>query len=649
MVRLLKFALFFTCLCSAIAAESFADAWDPPVNYYTAATGTGATLKSQLTTIMSTGHILRSYGDFKEIAPIVDRDPNNPNNVLLVYNRASVQGLWSSGGTVWNREHTWPDSRQPGNASDSARGAIADPHMLRPCNPSINSSRSNDPYGFETNTGAHGSAGSNYYFPGDADKGDIARTMFYAATRWSSEGLSLTDSFPSGFQMGDLSSLIAWNYLDTPDEFERRRNHTVYSQAYNPLYSNNRNAYVDRPEYVWSVYVNQTNDSQITIGGTTPGANGASTRSVDLGRVFTGSALPAAHSLTLNKAGNNGTYYNVTVAGDANSSIEGRYNAFRTNQTDSKSILVGLKTGTSTAAAGLRSGTVTVDNLDVTTAGGSGRGSNDANDTVNVSLSVLDHAKPSFAAPSLTTSLTYDFGSIAMGSSIPTFSFDVFNLATTAGYTASMDFDSFTASGNTSVLTTNLAAFAGSLALPAGVGQSFHTMLNTGAVGDFAATYTLLLSDENIVGALDKALTLMLTGKVVSGALAGDYNNDGIVDSADYVTWRVSLANNTPLVNETASPGVVDDQDYNVWRASFGTTSFGSGSGTAASTAAVPEPSTAALYLLALCATILTGRRRRCSAVELNGAHRQLIDCCLERRSPTEGFVILLKSSGGRH
>jgi endonuclease I len=593
----------FLPLCLAIQAQ--ADTWDPPVNYYSAAIGTGATLKSQLTTIMSTGHILRSYGNFKEIAPIVDQDPNNLNNVLLVYNRASVQGLWSSGGVNWNREHTWPDSRQPGNASEGSTGAIADPHMLRPCNPSINSSRGNKAYGFETNTGQYGSVDSSYYFPGDADKGDMARTMFYAATRWSSEGLSLTDSNPSGNEMGDLSSLIAWNYLDTPDEFERRRNHTVYSQAYNPLYSNNRNAFVDRPEYVWSVYVNQTNDSRVTIGGATPDANGGSVRNVDLGRVFVGGAVPAAQSFTLNKAGNNGTYFEVTTVGTATSSITGRYNAFRTNQTDSKSILVGLNTNTTTA--GLRSGTATIDNLDVTTLGGAGRGANDANDTFNVSLSVLDHASPSFASPSLTTSLSHNFGTIAMGSSAPTFNFDLFNLATTAGYTASMDFDSVAASGASSVLTTNLAASAGQLALAGGASQSFTAAFSTAAVGNFSATYTLSLSDENIAGALNKSLTLTLSGQIISAAFAGDYNDDGQVDAGDYVVWRKSLATGTGLANETASMGVVDDADYAAWRANFGAVEpSGIGAGTA-----IPEPTSVTIMLMGLCSFLCMAQRRR--------------------------------------
>ena len=47
--------------------------------------------------------------------------------------------------------------------------------------------------------------------------------------------------------------------------------------------------------------------------------------------------------------------------------------------------------------------------------------------------------------------------------------------------------------------------------------------------------------------------------------IAGDYNNDGKVDAADYVLWR----NGGPLQNETVTPGINTIEDYTVWRAQF--------------------------------------------------------------------------------
>ena len=139
------------------------DEFSPPSSYYSGATGTGVALRTQLTSAMSAGHDQRSYGDFRSSARYHDKDPNNSSNILLGYNRFSVPNNWNSGVT-WNREHVWPQSRQPGSASNSTRGNLGDPHALLPMNPSINSSRGNKPFGNANTTGNFGSLGS-YYFP----------------------------------------------------------------------------------------------------------------------------------------------------------------------------------------------------------------------------------------------------------------------------------------------------------------------------------------------------------------------------------------------------------------------------------------------------------------------------------------------------
>ena len=81
----------------------------------------------------------------------------------------------------------------------------------------------------------------------------------------------------------------------------------------------------------------------------------------------------------------------------------------------------------------------------------------------------------------------------------------------------------------------------------------------------------------------------------------GDYNNNGIVDSADYVLWR----NGGPLQNEVDAVGTVNDADYTAWRSRFGNTS---GSGAGLGGAAVPEPGSLALVGIGLASWL--GRRR---------------------------------------
>ena len=95
---------------------------------------------------------------------------------------------------------------------------------------------------------------------------------------------------------------------------------------------------------------------------------------------------------------------------------------------------------------------------------------------------------------------------------------------------------------------------------------------------------------------------------VTSAAVAGDYNNNGIVDAADYVIWRKKLGPGS-LPNEGGiSPGVVDQADYNFWRSRFGATS---GSGAALDVGAVPEPGTLLLCLgLAIVGIWFSDRRK---------------------------------------
>jgi hypothetical protein len=82
----------------------------------------------------------------------------------------------------------------------------------------------------------------------------------------------------------------------------------------------------------------------------------------------------------------------------------------------------------------------------------------------------------------------------------------------------------------------------------------------------------------------------------------GDYNDNGVVDAADYVLWR----NGGPLQNEVADPGTVSAADYDAWRARFGNNS-GSGAGNGA----VPEPSSAVLLMIIAGGAMIQRRRRQ--------------------------------------
>jgi endonuclease I len=611
------------------------DAYDPPSNYYDYATGTtGTTLKQRLratidtvddAAIPNTAEVIEtsmSYDSARSSLQVTDADSLHPGHVIMVYDRTSLDvssfntsGIhgWD-GGTTWNREHTWPRSR----GVNSSGPDDSDLFELRPALTANNGDRGDLNFGGAFGAQAAGTVtdgGQTYWYPGNADAGMIARQQFYMAVRYDGADASTQDlelgtgnvANPTGAedappQLGNLTRLIEWNYAVAPDDFERNRNQVIYMS-----YQHNRNPFTDHPEWVWSVFKDQANHSQVSIAGATANADGSSTKNVDMGRVFVGGAVPPSQVNTLNKTGDDGTYYSVTTSGAAASSVTGRFNPFAITTggaTVTKSISVGLNT--TTATAGVKSGAVTVDNLDITTAGGTGKGANDANDTFNVSLIVLDHAKPSFTTgPAQTTSLTIDLGNVAYGDSATPQNFDVYNIGTAVDFIGGLDLDSITPSGNTSAFATNLAPFA---TLPKASHQTFTASLNLASVGSFLATYILNTSDENLPGAQTTApLTLTLKGVV---RLAGDYNGDNLVDAQDYIVWQHTLGQSTTKYGGADGDGslMVDSADYDVWRAHFGQTAPGAGSAQSLTTP-VPEPATA--WLAAIFAAFVCHRLRR--------------------------------------
>jgi len=82
---------------------------------------------------------------------------------------------------------------------------------------------------------------------------------------------------------------------------------------------------------------------------------------------------------------------------------------------------------------------------------------------------------------------------------------------------------------------------------------------------------------------------------VVPTPVVGDFNQNGVVDAADYVVWRNASPNAT-LPNDD-SPGTVDASDYDDWRANFGKS--GAASSAAVRAGAVPEPVGAMLWWIA--------------------------------------------------
>jgi endonuclease I len=508
-------------------------AYNPPASYYNNAVGAGATLRMNLHNIITAGFTGISYGDARYILDDLDQDPNNAANVLLVYNRASVSEVWNPS-VSWNREHLWPQSKLGVNVDNPYIGPGSDLFELRPCNPGINSSRSNDAYGATTSTGPYQNS-SGFFYAGDADKGDVARAIFYMATRYyngsgvpSTNNLSIVSGYSiATYQMGDLQALLKWHYTDGADNFERRRNDLIFDN-----YQHNRNPFIDHPEYVWAVFGGSANTSQISVA--TPATNGSSSTVVDLGTFFVNGTIPTAN-VAIAKTGATPTTYDIAVAGSATTTATGVGQAFDYNNV-TRNILVGLISGSNTTA-GLKTGTVTVHNTDLTSAA-TGQGAADQDDSINVSATVLARANGSLSNVADANSSGLNFGVVYVGSGLQSLPFEISNLESAVGFTAKLDLLGESGIGATTTLTTDLAPFNG---LTAGSSQMFNASINTSTAGNFAATYNITVSDDTTIpGALAQQLVLNLSGSVEYRR--GDFTIDGVVTDADISAMLRALA-----------------------------------------------------------------------------------------------------------
>jgi endonuclease I len=208
--------------------------------YYASASGlTGNALLLELRTIINTGIYRVSYGDARYILDETDRDPNNSNNLILVYLGTSVSSIWDAGIT-WNREHVWPQSlMMTSTLTNTSRNIGSDLHNLKPANPSENSSRNNRYY---DNPAVPGLS----YLPRAEVRGDLARILFYMVVMY--DYLELINGTPTLYQMAMLDILLQWHLDDPVDDFERNRNEVIYS------YQKNRNPFIDYPEFVGMIW-----------------------------------------------------------------------------------------------------------------------------------------------------------------------------------------------------------------------------------------------------------------------------------------------------------------------------------------------------------------------------------------------------------
>lgn len=278
----------------ALAAIPFLSYAQIPENYYAGTEDlTGYALKTKLHEIISAKMYNWSYDDLKTLYAQTDLDHyyENDGTVLDIYSEIpdgpdaynytldNIVGSAGAEGLGWNREHMMPQSTFNGNYP-----MYSDLFYVIPADARVNQLRSNYPYGKAGSTvyynftngskqASNGTPNATYtgrvYEPIDEFKGDIARTLFYFATKYEGKLGTFnfsTNSDPTKDQnpldgteekaYADwyVAMLLSWNQQDPVSQREIDRNNAVYN------IQKNRNPFIDHPEWINMIW-NQTPDS----------------------------------------------------------------------------------------------------------------------------------------------------------------------------------------------------------------------------------------------------------------------------------------------------------------------------------------------------------------------------------------------------
>ena len=257
-----------------------------PTGYYDGTAGlSGSALKTKLSSIISSGHQTKSYDALDDEYPNSDKDSyyEKDGTVLDIYSENPTEtdpyvyqfgvkkcGNYKIEGDCYNKEHIFPQGY-----FNKASPMVSDIHHIVPTDGKVNGMRSNFPFGnvgssvsYTSKNGSKlGTSNSvNYsgkvFEPINEFKGDVARMIFYFATRYEAKlkdfdanDILTNTSFP-GIQSWELEVLKQWHTNDPVSQREIDRNNAAYT------YQGNRNPFIDQPEYVALIWGTTTPDTE---------------------------------------------------------------------------------------------------------------------------------------------------------------------------------------------------------------------------------------------------------------------------------------------------------------------------------------------------------------------------------------------------
>jgi len=213
-------------------------------------------IRAELSAAMS-GHRVARYDEAWTV--LTDGASIGDGRIRLFYTRRLVDArdrareADQARDDYWNREHVWPRS-----FGIDGTDAETDLHNLVPVDRTVNSARGNRFYSEagEPHRECEGCLiGPGSWAPPLEVRGDAARIAFYMDVRY--EGTDGTDVLDLSLgdepstearQFGERATLLAW-HCDDPVSVEEVQRHEAVARV-----QGNRNAFVDSPELVASVY-----------------------------------------------------------------------------------------------------------------------------------------------------------------------------------------------------------------------------------------------------------------------------------------------------------------------------------------------------------------------------------------------------------
>lgn len=255
-----------------------------PSGYYDSTNGLdGYSLKTALKTIIDgeddgNGQPFHdttvTYGQLWELYEISDVRPDG--KVWDMYSDCDFtfvtdQDTGSSGTEEcekFNREHSFPRSWF---GDDQGIAIFADPFHVIPSDKKVNGIRGNLAFGevssanytslngAKRGTSAISGPTGDVFEPADEYKGDIARGLFYVATRYEdlianwetndTDGDSMLDGTSNKvFEQWALDMLYSWHVNDPVSQKELDRNEAIFA------HQNNRNPFIDNPQFVSEIW-----------------------------------------------------------------------------------------------------------------------------------------------------------------------------------------------------------------------------------------------------------------------------------------------------------------------------------------------------------------------------------------------------------